>query len=86
MPPTKTTTQRGYGHRHQKLRLRWKRLLNQQGQLPCTRCPNLVHPTDDWELDHTDDRDSYLGIAHKRCNRSAGGRKSQQPKIQRWQW
>lgn len=84
----KTTTQRGYGRTHQILRERWKRLLKHEGELPCTRCGKAVHPEDQWELDHTDDRTAYLGIAHASCNRRAGGLKSQtagiRKTVRRW--
>lgn len=86
----KTTTQQGYGHRHQVLRLRWKRLLASEGQLPCTRCGHPVYPTDRWDLDHNDlDRSRYDGIAHMSCNRAAGARNSnakQRGKLQTWDW
>lgn len=85
-PKLKKTSARGYGAQHQKLRTRWKRLLQQQGDLPCTRCHLPVYPTDAWDLDHTDDRSGYLGIAHTTCNRSAGGRKAHNPKRRSWQW
>lgn len=82
-----TTTQRGYGARHQRLRLRWKRLLAQEGQLPCARCHQPIRPTDEWELDHDDDnRDLYIGISCKACNRRAGGQKAQRVRVKTWAW
>jgi hypothetical protein len=41
---------------------------------PCTRCGRLMLPGQLLDLDHTDDGASYLGFAHARCNRIAGGR------------
>jgi hypothetical protein len=40
----------------------------------CVRCGRPVLPGEAWDLDHRDDRAGYLGVAHRRCNRSAGGR------------
>lgn len=82
-----TTSQRGYGAHHQRLRLRWKRLLASEGQLPCARCHKPVLPTDEWELDHDDiDRTRYIGVSHKLCNRQAGGEKSQRMRVKTWEW
>lgn len=79
----RSTNQRGYGAEHQRLRKQWAKLLDDIGQLPCTRasdrqCSGFVTRGQEWELDHTDDRTGYLGIAHKACNRRHGGWKSQQ--------
>lgn len=38
----------------------------------------LIAPGADWDMDHADDRRSYLGPSHARCNRVAGARR-------RWQ-
>jgi hypothetical protein len=38
------------------------------------RCGRPILPGQPWDLDHSDDRVAYLGAAHRRCNRSAGGR------------
>lgn len=89
-----TTTQRGYGWAHQAARKRWEYQLTQAGALPCARCRKPVTPFHEWELDHTDDRTTYLGISHKICNRRAGGKKAQRQqrtkrakaKLQSWDW
>ena len=81
---TGTTTARGYGADHQRLR---KRLLAawRPGD-PCARCgqPMLYR----WMLDasgrrasaidlgHSDDRRSYTGLEHRACNRRDGQRKT----------
>jgi hypothetical protein len=73
-----TTTARGYGYGHQRLRAA---LLPQAYGTPCPHhgvdplCPGLMLPGQDLDLDHTDDRTSYRGMAHASCNRRAGGRK-----------
>ena len=63
---------RGYDWRHKQARKQHLAAFT-PGQ-PCTRCrlPILAPPVD---LDHTDDRTSYLGLAHRSCNRAAGAHK-----------
>jgi len=72
---TGTTTERGYGAAHQKLRAEQAKLLAHQGWLPCARCPRPILPGQQWHLDHTDDRTSYLGPSHRRCNELAAARR-----------
>jgi hypothetical protein len=62
-----STTQRGYGHRHQQERRRWD-LLVQTGTVPCVRCGYLIPAGSRWHLDHEDDGIHYRGPAHSRCN------------------
>jgi hypothetical protein len=70
---TKTTTERGYGSQHQIERAKWQRIVDRTGW-PCARCETRIQPGDDWHLDHSDDRTTYLGPSHARCNDSAGGK------------
>lgn len=35
----------------------------------------VVHPDEDWHLDHTPDRRGYRGVAHAKCNTSDGARR-----------
>ena len=70
-----TTTQRGYGSEHQKLRKQWAKKV-EQGLAICTRCQRMILPGQEWHLDHHDwDRSMYLGPAHARCNVKAGNEK-----------
>ena len=67
-----STTARGYGAKHQKLRAQL--LPTAYGQ-PCTRCGRPMLPGQALHFDHTDNRAGYLGFAHAACNRKAGARK-----------
>lgn len=61
----------GYGGQHQAIR---RALLpTAVGQI-CCRCGRPITAGQAVDLDHTDDRAGYRGLAHSRCNRSAGGR------------
>ena len=69
MPTKGGATQRGYGYQHQKIR---KALLPYAyGQL-CPHCERPMLPGQHLDLDHTDDRTGYRGMAHRSCNRRAG--------------
>src|SRR3954471_21185633 len=56
------------------LRKRWQARLPAQ----CSRCPELVQPWDEWDLDHADipralgGDNSGARPAHRSCNRKAG--------------
>jgi hypothetical protein len=66
-----------YGYEH---RMRRKRYADEvkAGHVFCARCRELILVDDVWDLDHTDDGAAYLGPSHRRCNRSAGGRRGKQ--------
>lgn len=68
------TTRRGYGTAHQ--RARRNALAAFQPGDPCTRCGLPMWKRTGLELDHTDDRTGYLGLAHATCNRRAGADKA----------
>lgn len=67
-----TRQQRGYGTKHIKERARWARIIAHT-DIPCSRCHEPITSTDEWQLDHNDDRTGYLGPSHKGCNLSAAG-------------
>lgn len=73
MTTRKTTTQRGYGYSHQALR---RALLPYAYGQPCPRCGGTMKPGQKLDLDHTDDRTGYRGMAHATCNRQAGADKT----------
>ncbi len=69
-----TTTQRGYGPQHQKLRAQWA-VKVARGTIPCARCGYVIMRGQAWDLGHDDyDRTRYTGPEHAACNRAAGGR------------
>lgn len=68
--------QRGYDANHDRTRRKIARLIRRGGQ-HCARCqlelpPDI--PSDQWHLDHDDQRTGYLGPSHKDCNLAAAGR------------
>jgi hypothetical protein len=66
----KSSTARGYGVVHQKLRARWAPIV-EAGGVACARCGFLIAPGEPFDLDHSDDdRTQYNGPAHAGCNRS----------------
>jgi hypothetical protein len=73
----RSTAQRGYGRQHRELRERWARRIDAGQHIICTRCGLIIKPDQRWDLDHSDDRRGHRGPSHARCNRSAGGKKSQ---------
>lgn len=69
-----STTQRGYGHRHQQLR-RWWAPRVATGLVTCWRCGRLILSEDPWDLGHADGaRHVYRGPEHHQCNRSTRSR------------
>lgn len=70
-----STVARGYGREHVLERRRWVTLVA-SGTVTCSRCGRLLEPGAAFDLDHADDRSGYIGAAHPRCNRAAGGRKA----------
>jgi hypothetical protein len=73
--PPGSTTARGYGYSHAKLRRQWAPHVA-RGEVVCWRCGYLIHPAARWDLGHDDDdRTLYRGPEHIRCNRLAAARK-----------
>jgi hypothetical protein len=72
------TAARGYGNRH-KVASQAARAALVDGT-PCARCGEPMYRSQRIALDHADDdRSTYLGLSHARCNDRAGGVKNQQP-------
>ena len=51
-----SSTTRGYGEQHRKLRQGWQHHMHNHGWALCSRCGNWITDGDEWELDHSDDR------------------------------
>ncbi len=65
--PRGTSTQRGYGTHHMKLRKQIKPLVD-AGQATCWRCGQPIQPGQPWHLGHNDQRTGYNGPEHQACN------------------
>ena len=69
-----SSTQRGYGTQHQKLRAHWQRRLNNGEPITCWRCGQPINP-DAWDLGHCDtNRTTWHGPEHPACGRATAGR------------
>ncbi len=77
-----STTDRGYGWAHQ--RARASALKGMADGQPCTRChqPMWRSQAPTLDLDHTEDRSGYQGLAHRACNRRAGQAKAMRTRTQ----
>lgn len=75
MPKVGSTSERGYGTRHQRIRKQYAAQVK-AGQAQCWRCGLPIPPDSEWDLGHDDhDRTKYKGPEHIKCNRSTNGRK-----------
>lgn len=70
--PARSTSERGYGHSHQQARAAALAHLARHPGQPCARCGQPMYVAQALDLDHTDDRRAYRGLAHRSCNRRAG--------------
>lgn len=72
-----------YGYRHRQRRQ--QALARLRDGDPCARCGGPMYAGQELHLDHDDDGSGrYLGLSHKVCNLSAGGRKSHWTDRLRW--
>ncbi len=71
----RTTTERGYGAAHQRLRGRWAPKVA-AGLVNCWRCGKPIAPDDEWDLGHDDeDRSITRGPECLPCNRGTASRR-----------
>lgn len=69
-----SSTERGYGARHVRLRRMFEAEIAAGVPTFCSRCGKRIIPGSAWDLDHDDrDRSRYRGPSCEHCNRSAGG-------------
>ena len=85
-----STTARGYGSAHQKLRARWRPIV-EEGQAYChaTIClmtTRWIPPHSSWHLGHTPDRTGWTGPEHERCNEADGARRGNRMRGQQRRW
>lgn len=86
-----STTARGYGSEHQRLRAQWLPTV-ESGEAYChaARClmkTRWIPPGTPWDLGHTTFRTAWTGPEHPLCNRSEGGRRSHESQpLQRNRW
>jgi hypothetical protein len=78
-PDKRTTTERGYGNEHQRLKDKWRPVVDRGdaycAQPICVMRTRWIPPGTPWALGHTDDRTAYLGPTHARCNQLDGASK-----------
>lgn len=69
-----SSTARGYGAEHRRARSKALKDLRRNDGQACARCGQPMWHADAalLDLDHTDDRTGYRGLAHRGCNRRAG--------------
>lgn len=80
MPRPGPRSERGYDSDHESAR---RALLPFAYGSPCPLCGQVMELGQPLDLDHTDDRSGYVGMAHARCNRRKGGRKAAARRAER---
>lgn len=82
----RSTTARGYGSTHRRVRDAWTEQIEAAGGVQCCcdriecdrhdgQCPVIIRPGDPFDLGHDDiDRRFWTGPECPGCNRAAGGR------------
>lgn len=71
-----SSTARGYNAAHRHLRKEWEARLATGQTHTCAKCGQPVTATDQWDLGHTDNRQSWTGPEHRHCNRQDGQHKA----------
>jgi hypothetical protein len=68
-----STAERGYNKAHRRERELWASIV-ESGKASCARCAQPIDPGSVWDLGHTEDRTTWSGPEHARCNRSTAAR------------
>lgn len=71
-----SSTARGYNAAHRHLRRAWEARLATGETHICAKCGQPVTDADQWDLGHTDNRQSWTGPEHRHCNRKDGQHKA----------
>lgn len=71
-----SSTARGYDAAHRHLRRAWEARLATGETHICAKCGQPVTAADQWDLGHTDNRQSWTGPEHRHCNRKDGQHKA----------
>jgi len=75
-PAKVSSTARGYGKAHKRLREQWAPLVA-AGGVNCWRCGRQILPGTKWHLGHHDwNRSIYQGPEHAQCNLSGAAKKA----------
>jgi hypothetical protein len=76
-----STSKRGYGWKHQKLRNRWARDVA-RGEVNCARCGEPIWPEEPWDLGHVDgDKTRHSRPEHRACNRAMATRRAKRRRM-----
>ena len=78
-----SSTARGYDAPHRHLRRAWEARLATGETHTCAKCGQPVTAADQWDLGHTDNRQSWTGPEHRSCNRQDGQHKAT-ASIEHW--
>jgi hypothetical protein len=78
-----SSTARGYDAAHRHLRRAWEARLATGETHICAKCGQPVTAADQWDLGHTDNRQSWTGPEHRSCNRKDGQHKAT-ASIEHW--
>jgi hypothetical protein len=84
--PRPSSSRRGYGKRHKRLRAAWAPQVA-AGGVCCARCGEPIVLGEPWDLGHDDyDRTKYRGPEHRACNRATAGRRAPEPLVASRVW
>lgn len=92
MPTPGSTKARGYDQRHKDERARWAPVIAAGhgwcAEIKCIEHSRWIPPGSAWDLAHDEDRRTYRGPAHRRCNRSEGATRGnrQRRRVSVGQW